>query len=91
MNSSGGASSDHCSLHKMLHRIIKHRGPLCCDCCVSPNILHLSLIADVIAGGAERWSTLSEGRTSDQLVDVLLEDLGAGLLRERETFVGKVC
>nr|XP_020667130.1 translin-associated factor X-interacting protein 1 isoform X2 [Pogona vitticeps] len=45
--------------------------------------------ADVIAGGAERWSVLSEGKTSDQLVDVLLEDLGAGLLREKETFVGK--
>ncbi|KAJ7311949.1 hypothetical protein JRQ81_006271 [Phrynocephalus forsythii] len=45
--------------------------------------------ADVIAGGAERWSALSEGKTSDQLVDVLLEDLGAGLLREKETFVGK--
>ncbi|XP_042293942.1 translin-associated factor X-interacting protein 1 isoform X1 [Sceloporus undulatus] len=44
--------------------------------------------ADVIAGGPERWSILSEGKTSDQLVDVLLEDLGTGLLREKETFVG---
>nr|XP_028595568.1 translin-associated factor X-interacting protein 1 isoform X3 [Podarcis muralis] len=43
--------------------------------------------ADVIADGAERWSALSEGKTSDQLVDVLLEEIGAGLLRERDTFV----
>nr|XP_034975076.1 translin-associated factor X-interacting protein 1 [Zootoca vivipara] len=43
--------------------------------------------ADVIADGAERWSALSEGKTSDQLVDVLLEEVGAGLLRERDTFV----
>ncbi|XP_077165565.1 translin-associated factor X-interacting protein 1 isoform X2 [Paroedura picta] len=43
--------------------------------------------AEVIAGGPERWSALSEGKSSDQLVDVLLEDLGALLLRERETFV----
>ncbi|XP_054856263.1 translin-associated factor X-interacting protein 1 isoform X2 [Eublepharis macularius] len=43
--------------------------------------------AEVIAGGSERWNALSEGKTSDQLVDVLLEDLGAMMLRERETFV----
>ncbi|XP_060644135.2 translin-associated factor X-interacting protein 1 isoform X1 [Anolis sagrei] len=45
--------------------------------------------ADVIAGGLDRWSILSEGKSSDQLVDVLLEDLGTGLLKEREAFVGK--
>nr|XP_060644136.1 translin-associated factor X-interacting protein 1 isoform X2 [Anolis sagrei ordinatus] len=44
---------------------------------------------DVIAGGLDRWSILSEGKSSDQLVDVLLEDLGTGLLKEREAFVGK--
>ncbi|KAH0619561.1 hypothetical protein JD844_000281, partial [Phrynosoma platyrhinos] len=49
---------------------------------------HWDKCADVIAGGPERWSTLSEGKTSDQLVDILLEDLGTGLLREKETFVG---
>ncbi|XP_060109646.1 translin-associated factor X-interacting protein 1 [Heteronotia binoei] len=43
--------------------------------------------ADVIAGGRERWNALSEGKTSDQLLDVLLEDLGALILREKETFV----
>nr|XP_016851707.1 PREDICTED: translin-associated factor X-interacting protein 1 [Anolis carolinensis] len=45
--------------------------------------------ADVISGGLERWSILSEGKTSDQLVDVLLEDLGTGLLKEKDAFVGK--
>ncbi|XP_048372137.1 translin-associated factor X-interacting protein 1 isoform X1 [Sphaerodactylus townsendi] len=44
--------------------------------------------AEVIAGGPERWTTLSAGKTSDQLVDVLLEDLGAMLLREKDTFTG---
>nr|XP_056718339.1 translin-associated factor X-interacting protein 1 [Euleptes europaea] len=43
--------------------------------------------AEVISGGPERWNALSEGKTSDQLVDVLLEDLGAMMLRERETFI----
>ncbi|KAM3828820.1 translin-associated factor X-interacting protein 1 [Vipera latastei] len=45
--------------------------------------------ADVILGGSERWNSLSVGRTSDQLVDVLLEEIGGGLLRERDTFVGR--
>ncbi|XP_044275757.1 translin-associated factor X-interacting protein 1 isoform X2 [Varanus komodoensis] len=48
-----------------------------------------SKCADVIPGGPERWSVLSEGKSSDQLVDVLLEDLGTALLRETETFVGR--
>ncbi|XP_068941819.1 translin-associated factor X-interacting protein 1 [Petaurus breviceps papuanus] len=43
---------------------------------------------DVISGGQERWQFLSEGKSSDQLVDVLLEEIGSGLLRERETFQG---
>ncbi|KAM9065216.1 translin-associated factor X-interacting protein 1 isoform 2-T2 [Sarcophilus harrisii] len=42
----------------------------------------------VISGGQERWRFLSQGKSSDQLVDVLLEEIGAGLLRERETFQG---
>ncbi|KAG8144020.1 hypothetical protein E2320_001151 [Naja naja] len=33
--------------------------------------------------------TLSVGKTSNQLVDVLLEEIGGGLLRERDTFVGR--
>ncbi|XP_026574780.1 translin-associated factor X-interacting protein 1-like [Pseudonaja textilis] len=44
---------------------------------------------DVVLGGNERWSSLSVGKTSDQLVDVLLEEIGAGLLRERDTFTGR--
>lgn len=52
------------------------------DSCHLPAVL-----ADVIAGGPERWNALSEGKTSDQLVDVLLEDLGALMLREKDTFV----
>ncbi|XP_043841278.1 translin-associated factor X-interacting protein 1 [Dromiciops gliroides] len=42
----------------------------------------------VISGGQERWNLLSQGKSSDQLVDVLLEEIGSGLLRERETFQG---
>ncbi|XP_063168990.1 translin-associated factor X-interacting protein 1 [Candoia aspera] len=45
--------------------------------------------AEVILGGTERWSNLSLGKTSDQLVDVLLEEIGGGLLRERDTFTGR--
>ncbi|XP_044516514.1 translin-associated factor X-interacting protein 1 [Gracilinanus agilis] len=43
---------------------------------------------DVIAGGQDRWRTLSTGKSSNQLVDVLLEEIGSGLLREMETFEG---
>ncbi|XP_050629208.1 translin-associated factor X-interacting protein 1 isoform X2 [Macaca thibetana thibetana] len=43
---------------------------------------------DVVAGGPERWQMLAEGKNSDQLVDVLLEEIGSGLLREKEFFPG---
>ncbi|XP_008063949.1 translin-associated factor X-interacting protein 1 isoform X1 [Carlito syrichta] len=41
---------------------------------------------DVVAGGLERWQMLAEGKNSDQLVDVLLEEIGEGLLREKDFF-----
>ncbi|XP_039078616.1 translin-associated factor X-interacting protein 1 isoform X2 [Hyaena hyaena] len=43
---------------------------------------------DVVAGGPDRWQMLAEGKNSDQLVDVLLEELGEGLLREKDFFHG---
>ncbi|XP_049720010.1 translin-associated factor X-interacting protein 1 isoform X2 [Elephas maximus indicus] len=43
---------------------------------------------DVVAGGPERWQMLAEGKNSDQLVDVLLEEIGEGLLREKDFFPG---
>ncbi|XP_051057437.1 translin-associated factor X-interacting protein 1 [Phodopus roborovskii] len=42
----------------------------------------------IIAGGPERWLMLAEGKNSDQLVDVLLEEIGNGLLREKDFFPG---
>ena len=46
--------------------------------------------ADVVAGGRDRWHMLAEGKNSDQLVDVLLEEIGEGLLREKDFFTGLV-
>ncbi|XP_047648503.1 translin-associated factor X-interacting protein 1 isoform X2 [Phacochoerus africanus] len=43
---------------------------------------------DVVAGGRDRWQMLAEGKNSDQLVDVLLEEIGEGLLREKDFFSG---
>ncbi|XP_055477300.1 translin-associated factor X-interacting protein 1 [Psammomys obesus] len=43
---------------------------------------------NIIAGGPERWLMLAEGKNSDQLVEVLLEEIGIGLLRERDFFPG---
>ncbi|XP_074170810.1 translin-associated factor X-interacting protein 1 isoform X2 [Rhinolophus sinicus] len=43
---------------------------------------------DVVAGGPGRWQILAEGKNSDQLVDVLLEEIGEGLLREKDFFSG---
>ncbi|XP_043456792.1 translin-associated factor X-interacting protein 1 isoform X3 [Prionailurus bengalensis] len=42
----------------------------------------------VVAGGPDRWQMLAEGKNSDQLVDVLLEEIGEGLLREKDFFPG---
>ncbi|XP_040592510.1 translin-associated factor X-interacting protein 1 isoform X2 [Mesocricetus auratus] len=42
----------------------------------------------IIVGGPERWLMLAEGKNSDQLVDVLLEEIGSGLLREKDFFPG---
>ena len=46
--------------------------------------------ADMVAGGRDRWHMLAEGKNSDQLVDVLLEEIGEGLLREKDFFPGLV-
>ncbi|XP_037264880.1 translin-associated factor X-interacting protein 1 isoform X2 [Falco rusticolus] len=40
----------------------------------------------VIPGGADQWGSLAEGKTSSQLVDVLLEEIATGALRERNGF-----
>lgn len=50
----------------------------------------LSPPADVVSGGPDRWHMLAEGKNSDQLVDVLLEEIGEGLLREKDFFPGLV-
>ncbi|XP_004690275.1 PREDICTED: translin-associated factor X-interacting protein 1 [Condylura cristata] len=42
----------------------------------------------VVSGGPERWLMLAEGKNSDELVDVLLEEIGEGLLREKDFFSG---
>ncbi|KAM5208054.1 translin-associated factor X-interacting protein 1 isoform 4-T4 [Hipposideros larvatus] len=43
---------------------------------------------DVVAGGPDRWQLLAKGKNSDQLVDVLLEEIGEGLLQEKDFFSG---
>ncbi|NXE83300.1 TXIP1 protein, partial [Cochlearius cochlearius] len=55
------------------------------NCTPRPNWAKCS---EVIPGGAERWGGLAEGKSSDQLVDVLLEEIGTGTLRERNVFPG---
>lgn len=47
-------------------------------------------LAGVVAGGPQRWHMLAEGKNSDQLVDVLLEEIGEMLLREKDFFPGLV-
>ncbi|NXC50736.1 TXIP1 protein, partial [Penelope pileata] len=44
--------------------------------------------SEVIPGGAARWGCLAEGRSSEQLVDVLLEEIGTGMLQEMNVFHG---
>ncbi|KAK2545769.1 Tsnaxip1 [Columba livia] len=56
------------------------------NCTPRPNWARCS---EVIPGGADRWDWLAEGKTSDQLVDVLLEEIGTRVLKERNAFHGK--
>uniref|UniRef100_A0A7M4DUS9 Translin associated factor X interacting protein 1 n=1 Tax=Crocodylus porosus TaxID=8502 RepID=A0A7M4DUS9_CROPO len=44
--------------------------------------------AGVVPGGVDRWRFLVEGKTSNQLVDLLLEEMGAAVLREQDVFPG---
>ncbi|XP_019344520.1 translin-associated factor X-interacting protein 1 isoform X1 [Alligator mississippiensis] len=44
--------------------------------------------AGVVPGGVDRWRFLAEGKTSNQLVDLLLEEMGAAVLREKDFFPG---
>ncbi|XP_040501923.1 translin-associated factor X-interacting protein 1 isoform X3 [Gallus gallus] len=44
--------------------------------------------SEVIPGGAERWDCLAKGKSSHQLVDVLLEEIGTGVLKEMNVFRG---
>ncbi|KAM6250790.1 translin-associated factor X-interacting protein 1 [Spheniscus humboldti] len=55
------------------------------NCTPRPNWAKCS---EVIPGGADRWGRLAEGKTSDQLVGVLLEEIGTGALREINVFPG---
>ncbi|NXS96951.1 TXIP1 protein, partial [Jacana jacana] len=45
--------------------------------------------SEVIPGGAERWDSLAEGKTSEQLMDVLLEEIGTRALKEINVFPGR--
>ncbi|NXT54186.1 TXIP1 protein, partial [Pluvianellus socialis] len=56
------------------------------NCTPRPNWAKCS---EVIPGGAERWGWLAEGKTSEQLVDVLLEEIGTGALKEIDVFPGR--
>ncbi|KAM8982892.1 LOW QUALITY PROTEIN: translin-associated factor X-interacting protein 1 [Ara ararauna] len=44
--------------------------------------------SEVIPGGVDRWHRLAEGKTSDELVDVLLEEIGTRVLKEIKVFHG---
>lgn len=44
--------------------------------------------AEVLPGGYDNWITVSEGRNSDELVDVLLSELGWRILKEKDFFNG---
>ncbi|XP_009892786.1 PREDICTED: translin-associated factor X-interacting protein 1 [Charadrius vociferus] len=55
------------------------------NCTPRPNWAKCS---EVIPGGAERWGCLAAGKTSEQLVDVLLEEIGTGALKEINVFPG---
>ena len=53
-----------------------------------------SRCAEFIEGGLDKWAEISEGRTSDELVDVLLSQIAGVDISEvtrHEVFQGQVC
>ncbi|KAM9509935.1 LOW QUALITY PROTEIN: translin-associated factor X-interacting protein 1 [Guaruba guarouba] len=48
----------------------------------------LLAVTEVIPGGVDQWHRLAEGKTSDELVDVLLEEIGTRVLKEIKVFHG---
>ncbi|XP_078526115.1 translin-associated factor X-interacting protein 1 [Lissotriton helveticus] len=49
---------------------------------------HWVKCAEVLPGGYDNWITVSEGRNSDELVDLLLSELGWRILKEKDFFEG---
>ncbi|NXS54270.1 TXIP1 protein, partial [Brachypteracias leptosomus] len=84
-------------LHKEYEKLLevqretaKERDNLCtelqrvqCNFTPRPNWAKCS---EVVPGGADRWGWLAEGKSSDQLVDVLLEEIGTGALKDMQAF-----
>ena len=60
----------------------------CCQCCLCrPTWERCS---EVIAGGAEYWTKATEGKTSDEIVDLLLAEIQDGGSSQVDYFEGLV-
>ncbi|XP_028905578.1 translin-associated factor X-interacting protein 1 isoform X2 [Ornithorhynchus anatinus] len=89
---SEGLRKDYNTLHQQHRDTVKERDQLILEVqelrrshTPRPN---WSKCPEVVAGGMDRWQTLIRGKNSDQLVDVLLEEIGERWLRDQEVFPG---
>ncbi|KAK4813881.1 hypothetical protein QYF61_002712, partial [Mycteria americana] len=76
------------TLLEMHRETAEERDDFCAELQLLGSGLREKSLQEVIHGGADRWGCLAEGKTSDQLVDVLLEEIGTGALKDINVFPG---
>ncbi|KAM8945584.1 translin-associated factor X-interacting protein 1 [Pelodytes ibericus] len=85
--------SDHQSLLAINNLVLKQRDSFCnqVDKLQRASTLRpkWEKYADVFPGGPESWMALSTDKSSDQLVDILVTELGIRMLQDKDFFEGK--
>ncbi|XP_075693028.1 translin-associated factor X-interacting protein 1 [Rhinoderma darwinii] len=84
--------SEHKSLLEINQQVVQQRDSLCMEVDDlqtnrTPRPI-LEKCEDIFPEGFQRWSELSDGKSSDQLVDLLLTELGTIILKEKDFFPG---
>ncbi|XP_056382264.1 translin-associated factor X-interacting protein 1 isoform X2 [Hyla sarda] len=83
---------EHKSLLEINQEVVQQRDSFCREVddlqrSLSPRPLWEKCV-DILPEVFQRWSESSEGKSSDQLVDVLLTELGRKILKEKDFFPG---
>ncbi|KAM9227981.1 LOW QUALITY PROTEIN: translin-associated factor X-interacting protein 1 [Leptosomus discolor] len=81
---------EHGTLLEVHRETAEERDNFCAELQVQGNCMSRpnAKCSEVIPGGVDRCGCLAEGKTSNQLVDVLLEEIGTEALKDRNVFPG---